>query len=89
VSLLSTFWIIYSAPWFLAELLVDSVFAATLYRALRPRGPGHWLKTAARRTLPPFLVVATVVTLAGWLMARYAPAARSIGDVLLHAKGVR
>ncbi|HEX2501327.1 MAG TPA: hypothetical protein VHO73_07690 [Methylomirabilota bacterium] len=88
-SLLSTFWIIYSAPWFLAELLVDSVFAATLYRALRPRSPGLWLRTAVGRTFLPFLVVSTVVTLAGWLMALYAPGARSIGDVLLRAKGVR
>ena len=88
-SLLSTFWIIYSAPWFLAELLVDSALAATLYRALRPRGPGHWLRTAVRRTLPPFLIVAALVTLAGWLMALYAPGARSIGDVLLHGRGLR
>lgn len=89
VSLLSSFWIIISAPTFFAELLVDGVLATTLYRVLRADESRHWLRTAVRRTLLPVLVATTVAALAGWLMALYAPAARSIGDVLLHAKGVR
>ena len=86
---LSSFWIIYAAPAFFAELLLDGVFAATLYRRLRGPASPHWLATAVRRTFAPFLVAATVAALAGWGMALYAPAAQSIGDVLLHAKGVR
>ena len=87
--ILSSLWVVYSAPVLFAELLVDGAFAAGLYRHLRGREPRHWLETAVRRTFLPFAVAAVVVTLTGWLMTLYAPEASSIGDVLLHAKGVR
>jgi hypothetical protein len=37
----------------------------------------------------PFVVAALIAALGGWAMKLYAPEARSIGDVLLHAKGVK
>jgi hypothetical protein len=91
LSLLGSFWVVYSAPVFLAELLVDGVLAAALYRRLRAGGPAsrHWLETAVRRTLWPMTVVAVSAAVAGWIMALYAPGARSIGDVLIHANGLR
>lgn len=44
-------WIVYSAPLPFAELLVDGVLAASLYRRLKGAEPRHWLETAFRRTV--------------------------------------
>lgn len=83
--LLSSFFVIYSAPVLFAELLVDGVLAASLYRRLRGLETRHWLTTAIRRTFWPFLLTAISVAAAGWAMELYAPGADSIGDVLLYA----
>lgn len=87
VSALSSFWIVYSAPLFLAELLIDGVLAATLYRRLRGVDSPHWLDTAVRRTLVPFTATAVLTSATGWVMAQYVPGAQSIGDMLLRAGG--
>ncbi len=79
---------VYSAPVFLAELLVDGMLAATLYRRLRGVESRHWLETAVRRTLGPVIAVAALAAVSRWAMARYVPGAQSIGDVLFHAKGL-
>lgn len=74
--------VVYSAPLLFAELLLDGVLAATLYRRLKKLERRHWLQTAVRRTWLPFLVTAVVLALAGWGMSIYAPDALSIGDVI-------
>ncbi len=84
--LLSSFYMVYSAPMLFAELLVDGVLSASLYRKLRGLETRHWLETAIRRTAWPFAFTATIVSSAGWGMAQYAPEAHSIGDVMVHAK---
>lgn len=86
--LLSSFFMVWSAPALFAELLVDGVLSASLYRTLRGLETRHWLGTAIRRTVVPFAVTAALVSASGWAMARYAPEARSIGDVLAHARDV-
>lgn len=83
---LSSLFVVYSAPILFAELLVDGVLATSLYRRLRGLEPAHWLETAVRRTFLPFVLTAAFVVAAGWGMARYAPGADSIGDVLAHAR---
>ena len=83
---LSSLFVVYSAPILFAELLVDGVLAASLYRRLRGLEPTHWLETAVRRTFLPFVLTTAFVVAAGWGMARYAPGADSIGDVLAHAR---
>jgi hypothetical protein len=80
----SSFFVIYSAPVLLAELLVDGVLAAGLYRGLRGVDQRHWMESALRRTVVPFLLTTLFVTSAGWAMGRYAPGAHSVGDVLRH-----
>lgn len=80
----SSFFVIYSAPVLFSELLVDGVLAASLYRRMRGLDQRHWLESAVRRTFLPFVLTAAVVTAAGWSMGRYAPEARSIGEVLQH-----
>ena len=86
---LSSFWVIYLAPALFAELLVDGVLAASLYRRLRGLETRHWLETAVRRTIWPFVLTAVIVGAAGWSMQRYAPEAHSIGAVIQHAKRSR
>ena len=84
--LLSSLWIVYSAPILFAELLVDGVLAASLYRRLRGLESQHWLETALKRTVWPFVVTGLLVSAIGWGMQVYAPGAQSIGEVMAHAK---
>ena len=81
---LSSIFMIYSAPILFAELLVDGVLSASLYRRLRGLETQHWLETALRRTALPFALTAIFVTASGGAMAIYAPEAHSIGDVISH-----
>ncbi len=74
-------WIVYSAPLLFAELLVDGVLAASLYRRLKGTEPRHWLETAFRRTVWPFAATALLFCIVGITMHHLAPEARSIGDV--------
>jgi len=82
----SSLFMIYSAPTLFAELLVDGVLSASLYRRLRGLETRHWLETALRRTVWPFIFTAAIVSASGWAMTLYAPEAHSIGDVIFHAK---
>ena len=82
-AVLSSLLVVYSAPLLFAELLVDGVLAASLYRRLRGLEQRHWLETALRRTFLPFLLTACFAAAAGWAMALYAPGATSIGKVLM------
>lgn len=84
--LLSSLWVVYTAPVLFAELLVDGVLAASLYRRLRGLETRHWLETALRRTFWPFALTAFVVTCCGWAMQAYAPEAHTMGQVIAHRK---
>lgn len=84
-TLFSSCFVIYTAPALFAELLVDGVLAASLYRRLRRVETRHWLQTAFRRTALPFALTAAFVSASGWGLAQYAPGAHSIGDVLSYA----
>lgn len=86
--LLSSFWIVYSAPVLFAELLVDGMLAASLYRRLRGLDSQHWLETALKRTLWPFAATGLLVSAMGWAMQAYAPEAHSLGQVIKHIKDV-
>lgn len=83
--LFSSLFMIYSAPILFAELLVDGVLSASLYRRLRGLETRHWLETAFRRTALPFALTAAIVSASGWGMALYAPEAHSIGDVISYS----
>jgi hypothetical protein len=81
---LSSLFMVYSAPMLFAELLVDGVLSASLYRRLRGLDARHWLETAIRRTAWSFILTAAIVSATGWGMTLYAPEAHSIGDVVFH-----
>lgn len=77
----SSLYVVYTAPLLFAELLVDGVLAASLYRRLRGLDSPHWLETALRRTFLPFLLTGLLVTGCGWWMEVQYPGADSVGDV--------
>jgi hypothetical protein len=70
-----------TAPALFAELLLDGILVGQLYRRLRRFDGRHWLETALRRTALPFLATGILLAIAGFAMQRFAPAARSIGEV--------
>jgi hypothetical protein len=73
-------WIIWTAPILLAEVLVDGLLMAGLYRRLKRTGElAHWLLGAVRRTWIPALITAVLFATAGHLLQQAAPQARSIG----------
>jgi hypothetical protein len=85
----SSLFMIYTAPTLFAELVVDGVLSASLYRRLRGLEARHWFETALRRTALPFALTAVIVAASGWGMALYAPEAHSIGDVVSHSISAR
>lgn len=79
---LSSLFVVWTAPVLFAEILVDALLAAGLYRRLRVLDPRHWMYAALKRTLIPFFLTTLVVGGAGWAMQACAPDARSLGEVL-------
>ncbi|MBD8529780.1 MULTISPECIES: hypothetical protein [unclassified Massilia] len=86
---LSSLFVIWSAPVLFAEILVDALLAAGLYRRLRVMDPRHWMVAALKHTLVPFILTTLTLAAAGWGMQAYAPHARSLGDVLANAEASR
>ena len=74
--------IVYSAPLLFAELLVDGLLSASLYRRLRGLERHHWLQTALRRTVWPFVFAAVSVIAIGVCLSMYTPGAHSIGEAI-------
>ncbi len=83
--IMSSLFIIYSAPLLFAEIIVDGLLSASLYRRLRGLESQHWIQTAIKRTIWPFVITTVVVCLAGWSMSSYAPGARNLGEVLRYS----
>lgn len=81
---LSSLYVIYLAPTLFAELLLDSMLSAGLYRRLSRLPRQHWLETAVGRTIWPFLLTALTAWLAGVAMEVYVPSANSLGEVLYY-----
>jgi hypothetical protein len=82
VVFLSSMWIVYSAPTLFAELLIDGVLSASLYRRLRGLETQHWLGTAIRRTVWPFAITAIIFFVGGEMMHLYYPHAHSLGEAI-------
>lgn len=82
VILFASFTVILSAPVLFAELIVDGVLAASLYKRLRRIDSRHWLQSAVRRTIVPFAMTAILAGAIGWGLSVYAPGASTLGDAL-------
>jgi hypothetical protein len=74
--------VVYSAPTLIAELLVDGVLSASLYRRLRGIDQHHWLQTALRRTMWPFIATAVSVVVVGFALTLYTPGAHTLGEAI-------
>lgn len=83
---LAALYVVYIAPMLFAEVLVDGALSYALFRYLRGQDPAHWLASAFRRSVLPFLVTALFVAAVGAAMSAYAPEARSVGEVIEHAR---
>ncbi|HEV2827859.1 MAG TPA: hypothetical protein VGW76_09660 [Pyrinomonadaceae bacterium] len=81
---LACFYVIYIAPALLAEILVDGVLVAGLYRRVRNIEQRHWLLAAVRRTLAPAMLAAVFFAFAGWGLQKAVPEAHTIGQVWKH-----
>lgn len=83
-GLIASLYIIYIAPVFLAEILLDGVLLVGLYKKVKHIDQRHWLRTAVRRTVLPALVVAILFSIAGFAMQQAVPEAQSIAEVWRH-----
>lgn len=76
--------VIASAPVLFAELMVDAFLSASLYHRLKGLHTRHWLHTALRKTIVPFLISAIFFASLGWFMQHMVPQAHSLGEVIHH-----
>src|SRR5262249_9190495 len=88
ISIFFVIWHVFNfvalGPEFLAEVLLDGVFSAALYRRLGQIEQQHWMKTVFAKTKAPFLWTLLFFAFLGVVSARYAPEAVSIGGVVRH-----
>jgi hypothetical protein len=77
-------YLVFTAPTLLAELLVDGVLSAALYRRLHRVHEENWLATAVRRTIVPAVITLVLVMATGGGLSRYAPEATTLGGVMKH-----
>ena len=80
-GLLATLYVVYIAPVFLAEILVDGLILGGLYKRVRHIERKHWLQTAVRKTLLPTILCVLFFGIIGGALQMLAPEAKSIGEV--------
>jgi len=81
---IAALYIVYIAPALLAEILLDGVLLAGLYKQVKSIEHRHWLSAALRRTALSAILVAVFFGVAGYAMQTTAPQARSVGEVWKH-----
>ena len=77
---IAAFYVVYIAPALLAEILLDGVLLAGLYKRVKTIEHRHWLRGALRRTVLPAILVAVFFSVAGFAMQAVSPEARSVGE---------
>lgn len=81
-GLIASLYIVFASPSLFAEVLLDGALSMGLYSRLKKLERRHWLQSAIKKTIVPFLIVLIFFFIAGIIMQNYAPGADSIGDVL-------
>lgn len=79
--------VVISAPALLAEVFLDAVLVAALYRRMKLIERRWWLGGAIRQTWGPVLLTALGLMIVGYAMQVAVPHAVSIGDVWWHYRG--
>lgn len=85
-AVVAVFSVVAAAPALFAEVLLDAVVVAALYRRLRNLQRQHWLAGAVRRTWFPALIAAALLAVAGTIMQGTAPEVRTIGGFVEHVR---
>lgn len=80
--MLSSLYVIYIAPTLLAELSVDVLLALYSHHFLRQLKRRHWLESAFKKTIVPFLISLAVVVGGAFLMHSAAPEAQTLSQFL-------
>ena len=75
-------YVVYMAPVFVAELVLDALLVSALYRRARRADGGRWMAAIVGRTWPLAVIAAAVLAAAGFAAAQVVPGADSIGDVV-------
>lgn len=83
---LIVFSLVYSAPILFSELLVDGMLSVSLYRRLKGIDKYHWLESAIKRTVWPFIFAAVIFAVAGWTMAHFVPGTNALGEIITMLK---
>lgn len=86
-GLLASFYIVYAAPVLLAEIFVDGVLIAGLYKRVKGIERKYWLTTAIKRTIVPVILAIVFFTIAGFALQIAVPEADSIGRVWKYLLG--
>jgi hypothetical protein len=74
--------VVWSAPTLFAELMLDGLLAAGLYRRLKRAPASHWLDTAVRRTAWPFVATCLLVAGTGFVLQALAPQADTLSAAI-------
>lgn len=83
-GLVVSVYVIWAAPALLAEILVDGLLVAGLYKRMKNVERRHWLRAAVRKTCLPIALTLVSFGLAGYAMERAAPRARTAGEFWRH-----
>jgi hypothetical protein len=75
-------YVVYAAPVLLAEVALDAALVTAAYRRLRRNDARNWIGSVVRRTWGPAVVLVVMLAVAGNLLHRAVPEARSIGGVV-------
>lgn len=78
----ASLYVVYIAPVLFSEVLLDGALSYVLLRRLRKQDRRHWITSAFRRTVWPFIGTALFLMVVGAAMSAYAPGARSLGQVM-------
>lgn len=79
-------WLIYEAPWILAEVALQAMMAAGLLRASRHIDQPGWVGSVWRTTCWPFLLTLMLMISLGWVLQMRHPTATTLVEVLAASK---
>ncbi|MGQ0711043.1 MAG: hypothetical protein ACT4NV_15000 [Rhodoferax sp.] len=83
---LAAFYLVWSAPALLAEVLLDGALATTLYRRVRGLERQHWLSSALRHTRWALAGTVLLLALCGAALEHWAPGAHTLGQALAQTR---
>lgn len=78
---LAAAWAVWIAPTLLAEIMIDGMVSASLYRRMKGVDPRHWLETAVRLTAVPVAGILVSATAVGVILQVLYPEVHTIGDI--------